>query len=131
MIGYLEKEILCLLFDCTLPLISPFIFLASFRLLYGDEEVAKMGELERPIAVQFVYTNGQRYFFSAFQGQTTFNAVLIRHVQLTKIGTELIGSLKLGNILAFVQHISGLPWPMNQLNKTPNIASLETSYHLF
>jgi len=44
--------------------------LGQARLLYGDEEVAKMGELERPIAVQFVYTNGQRYFFSAFQLNT-------------------------------------------------------------
>ena len=45
-------------------------YLSSFRLLHGDEAVAKMGELERPIAVQFVFTNGQKYYFSAFQLNT-------------------------------------------------------------
>ena len=45
------------------------------RLLHGDEAVAKMGELEQPIAVQFVFTNGQKYYFSAFQGRKTFYAL--------------------------------------------------------
>ena len=44
------------------------------RLLHGDDAVAKMGELERPIAVQFVFTNGQRYYFSAFQERKSFNS---------------------------------------------------------
>ena len=37
-------------------------------------------------------------------------------------GQQLIGSLKLGNIWFFVQRILGPPWPMNELNKNPNIA---------
>ena len=50
-------------------------------------------------------------------------------------GTEsrcmvVMGSLKLGNVLVFVQLIFGPFWPMNQLNKNPNIALLETSYQL-
>ena len=32
--------------------------------------------------------------------------------------------------LGFVQLIFGPPWPMNQLNKNPNIAYLDTSYRL-
>ena len=36
--------------------------------------------------------------------------------------TEVTGSLKLGNVWVFVQLIFGPPWPMNQLNKNPNIA---------
>ena len=53
----------------------PTCFSIFLRLLHGDEAVAKMGELERPIAVQFVFTNGQKYYFSAFQGRKNFNAV--------------------------------------------------------
>ena len=37
-------------------------------------------------------------------------------------GSELIGSLKLGNVWVFVQHIFCPRWPMNQLNKNLNIA---------
>ena len=37
-------------------------------------------------------------------------------------GSELIGSLKLGNVWVFVQQIFCPLWPMNQLNKNPNIA---------
>ena len=37
-------------------------------------------------------------------------------------GSELIGSLKLGNVWVFVQQIFCPRWPMNQLNKNPNIA---------
>ena len=40
---------------------------------------------------------------------------------------ELMGSLKLGNVWAFVQLIFGPRWPMNQLIKNPNI---EASYQL-
>ena len=36
--------------------------------------------------------------------------------------TELIGSLMLGNVCIFVQLIFCPRWPMNQLNKNPNIA---------
>ena len=36
--------------------------------------------------------------------------------------SELIGSLKLGSVWAFVQLIFCSRWPMNQLNKNPNIA---------
>ena len=36
--------------------------------------------------------------------------------------SELIESLKLGNVWVFVRHIFGPCWPMNQLNKNPNIA---------
>ena len=43
---------------------------------------------------------------------------------------ELVGSLKLGNVWVFVQLIFGTCWSTNQLNKNPNIAELETSYHL-
>ena len=35
--------------------------------------------------------------------------------------TELIESIKLGNIWVFVRLIFGPCWPMNQLNKNPNI----------
>ena len=43
---------------------------------------------------------------------------------------ELIKSLKLGNVRFFVQLIFGPRWPMNQLNKNPNIAELATSHQL-
>ena len=43
---------------------------------------------------------------------------------------EMIGSLNLGMVGVFVQLTFGLCWPINQLNKNPNIAKLETSYHL-
>ena len=36
--------------------------------------------------------------------------------------SELIESLKLGNVWVFVQLNFGPRWPMNQLNKNPNIA---------
>ena len=36
--------------------------------------------------------------------------------------TELIGSLKLGNVWFFVRLIFGPHWPMNQLNQNLNIA---------
>ena len=36
--------------------------------------------------------------------------------------TELIGSLKLGNVWVFVQLIFGHDWPRNQLDKNPIIA---------
>ena len=36
--------------------------------------------------------------------------------------TELIGSLKLVNVLVFVQLIFDTGWPMNQMNKNPNIS---------
>ena len=44
---------------------------------------------------------------------------------------ELIVSPKLSNVWVFVQLIFGPFWPMNQLNKNPNIALLETSYQLW
>ena len=44
---------------------------------------------------------------------------------------ELIASLKLGNVWVFVQLIFGTHWPLNQLNKIPNIALLEISYQLW
>ena len=44
-----------------------------------------------------------------------------------KKSPELMGSLKLGNVWAFVQLIFGPRWPMNQLIKNPNI---EASYQL-
>ena len=34
---------------------------------------------------------------------------------------ELMGSLELGNVWVFVQLIFGPHWPMNQLNKNPNM----------
>ena len=40
------------------------------------------------------------------------------HKQLS----ELVGSLKLGNVWVLVQLIFGTPCPINQLNKSPNIA---------
>ena len=39
-----------------------------------------------------------------------------------RFSPELVGSLKLGNVLVFVQLIFGPHWPMNQLNKKSNIA---------
>ena len=39
-----------------------------------------------------------------------------------RFSPELVGSLKLGNVLVFVQLIFGCRWPMNQLNKKSNIA---------
>ena len=39
-----------------------------------------------------------------------------------RFSPELVGSLKLGNVLVFVQLIFGPRWPMNQLNKKSNIA---------
>ena len=45
--------------------------------------------------------------------------------------TKLIGSLELGNVWVLVQLIFGPSWPMNQLNKNPNIDSLETSYQVY
>ena len=45
--------------------------------------------------------------------------------------SELMGSLKLGNVWVFSQLIICPPWSMNQLNKNPNIAQLETSYQLW
>ena len=46
-------------------------------------------------------------------------------------GRELTGSLNLGNVWVLVQLIFGHLWPMNQLNKNPYIAQLETSYQLW
>ena len=43
---------------------------------------------------------------------------------------DLIGSLKLGNVLVLVHLIFGPRWSINQLKKNPNIAQLETSYPL-
>ena len=43
------------------------------------------------------------------------------HVRISDI-PELLGSLKLGNVRVFVQLIFGPCWPMNQINKNPNIA---------
>ena len=42
--------------------------------------------------------------------------------ELVGILPELIGSLKLVNVLDFVQLIFCLGWPINQLNKNPSIA---------
>ena len=42
--------------------------------------------------------------------------------KVDKSRLELIGSLKLGNVWFFVLLILGPPWPMDQLNKNPNIA---------
>ena len=36
--------------------------------------------------------------------------------------SEVSGILELGNVWVFVQLIFGPHWPMNQLNKNPNIA---------
>ena len=36
--------------------------------------------------------------------------------------SEIMESLKLGSVWVFVQLILGPRWPMNQLNKNPNIA---------
>ena len=36
-------------------------------------------------------------------------------------GAERIGNLKLGNVRVLVQPISGPRWPMNRLDKNPNI----------
>ena len=48
---------------------------------------------------------------------------LFEAVQLCSVEyLEVVRSLKLGNVWAFVQLIFGPPCPMNQLNKNPNIA---------
>ena len=41
--------------------------------------------------------------------------------------TELIGSLKLGNVWVFVHLVFGPRWPINQLNKNPNNLRLPIS----
>ena len=41
--------------------------------------------------------------------------------------TEVSGILELGNVWVFVQLLFGPHWPMNQLNKNPNIAQLQDS----
>ena len=46
--------------------------------------------------------------------------VILQQICVTPPG--LIGSPKLGNVWVFVQLIFGPGWPMNQLNKNPNIA---------
>ena len=57
----------------------------------------------------------------------TCSWILCRYV----FRTELIVSLKLSNVWVFVPLKFGMWWPMNQLNKNPNIAYLETSYQLW
>ena len=47
--------------------------------------------------------------------------VRIRESEFVCTIPELIGSLKLDNVAVFVQQIFGPHWPMNQLNKNPNI----------
>ena len=39
-----------------------------------------------------------------------------------RLTSEVSGILELGNVWVFVQLIFGPHWPMNQLNKNPNIA---------
>ena len=49
------------------------------------------------------------------------------------VSAELIGSLKLGNVLVFVQLIFAPYWPMNQLKKTqilPNLRLPISSAHV-
>jgi hypothetical protein len=41
--------------------------LGQARLLDPAATDDKMPKLERPISVQFIYSNGQAYYFSAFQ----------------------------------------------------------------
>ena len=42
--------------------------------------------------------------------------------EVAAISAELIGSLKLGTVWVFVRLIFGPRWPMNQMNKNPNIS---------
>ena len=50
------------------------------------------------------------------------NPVKVSRIRISKSLTELIGSLKLGNVWVFVQLVFCPRWPMNQVNKNPNIS---------
>ena len=53
--------------------------------------------------------------------------VVGKAISANVFGPEVSGILESGNVWVFVQLIFGPLWPMNQVNKNPNIDELQDS----